>query len=155
MDDNRYAPPKAIVDDAPATTEAAPPLWNPNAAASWCLLFTPIFGAWLHMKNWTALGQAAKADSARNWLHASIGLLVVSTLIALLAPQVPGVRLLNFAFLIAWYYASAKDQARYVLGHFGKDYPRRGWGLPILIAIGAIVGYVVVLGVLFVALGLR
>jgi uncharacterized membrane protein YidH (DUF202 family) len=155
MEDNRYAPPKAIVDDAPGTTEAAPALWNPNAAASWCLLFTPIFGAWLHMKNWTALGQTAKADSARNWLYASVGLLVVSTLIALLAPRVPGVRLLNFAFLIAWYYASAKEQARYVLGRFGKNYPRRGWGLPILIAIGAIVGYVLVLGVLFVAIGLR
>jgi hypothetical protein len=155
MDDNRYAPPKAIVDDAPGTVEASPPLWNPNAAASWCLLFTPIFGTWLHMKNWQSLGQPAKAESARNWLIASIGLLVVSTLVALLAPRVPGIRLVNFAFLIAWYYASGKAQARYVLGRFGRKYPRRGWAVPILIAIGAFIGYIVVLGVLFAAIGLR
>ena len=155
MDDNRYAPPKAIVDDAPGTVEAAPPLWNPNAAASGCLLFTPIFGTWLHMKNWQALGQPAKADSARNWLIASIGLLVVSTLVMLAAPRVSGIRLLNFAFLIAWYYASGKEQARYVLGRFGTKYPRRGWGVPILVAIGALDGYVLVPGVLFAAIALR
>ena len=153
MDDNRYAPPKAIVDDAPGTVEAAPALWNPNAAASWCLLFTPIFGTWLHMKNWTALGQIAKADAARNWLFASVAVLVTSTLVGLFAPRIPGVRLLNIAFLIAWYYASAKEQVRYVVGRYGTHYPRRGWGVPLLAAVGAIIAYVVVLGVLVAALG--
>ncbi len=154
MDDNRYAPPKAVVDDAPHGTQAAPPLWNPNAAASWCLLFTPIFGALLHMKNWQALGEPERANAARSWLLAAIVVLVGSTLVALFAPRVPGVRLLNFAFLIAWYYASAKPQAGYVLARFGKDYPRRGWLAPILAAIGAIVAYVVVLGILVAAIGL-
>ena len=36
---NPYAPPTARVDDVVATTaEAAPKLWNPNAAVNWSLL---------------------------------------------------------------------------------------------------------------------
>ena len=50
MNPNPYAPPTARVDDV-ATGDAAPALWNPNAAANWSLLFSPAFGAWLHMKN--------------------------------------------------------------------------------------------------------
>lgn len=49
MDFNRYAPPVANLEVEPETSL---PLWNPNAAANWCLLFTPSFGSWLHMKNW-------------------------------------------------------------------------------------------------------
>ena len=54
MTPNPYAPPKAEVADV-GRTEVAPALWNPNAAASWSLLFSPAFGAFLHMKNWQAL----------------------------------------------------------------------------------------------------
>jgi hypothetical protein len=35
---NPYAPPKAQVSDA---AEGKQPIWNPNAAASWRLLFSP------------------------------------------------------------------------------------------------------------------
>ena len=31
-------------------TETKPQLWNPNVAACWCLIFNPIFGAWIHAK---------------------------------------------------------------------------------------------------------
>jgi hypothetical protein len=45
--------------------DAAPALWNPNAAANWSLLFSPMFGAWLHMKNWAALGEPERAAARR------------------------------------------------------------------------------------------
>ena len=61
---NPFAPPQAEVADVP-TGEAAPALWNPNAASSWSLLFSPIFGAYLHMQNWQALGQPDKAEQCR------------------------------------------------------------------------------------------
>jgi hypothetical protein len=51
MTTNLYAPPKAQVADI-VQGEAAPALWNPGAAASWSLLLSPAFGAFLHMKNW-------------------------------------------------------------------------------------------------------
>lgn len=43
---------------APTREAAAIALWNPNAAANWSLLFTPLFGAYLHMLNWRSLGEA-------------------------------------------------------------------------------------------------
>ena len=64
---NPYAPPQADVEPVAVETPAAPSLWNPNAAASWSLIFTPIFGAILHMKNWEALGEPQKAAGARSW----------------------------------------------------------------------------------------
>ena len=36
-------------------------LWNPNAAAIWSLFFTPIFGAWIHARNWKALNRQKEA----------------------------------------------------------------------------------------------
>jgi len=67
---NPYAPPEAEVADVagPAFLEAAPALWNPAAAASWSLIFSPIFGSWLQMKNWQALGESEKAAKARTWV---------------------------------------------------------------------------------------
>ena len=38
---NPYAPPKAQVSDV-AAEGAAPPIWNPNAAASWSLIAVAI-----------------------------------------------------------------------------------------------------------------
>ena len=66
MTSNPYAPPKAPIADT-AGEGISPPLWNPNAAANWSLLFSPAFGAFLHMKNWQALGQPIKATSAKVW----------------------------------------------------------------------------------------
>lgn len=68
---NPYAPPQAEVADI-AGERNPPPLWNPNAAANWSLLFSPAFGAFLHMKNWQALGQPNKATSAKVWFVLSL-----------------------------------------------------------------------------------
>ena len=157
MDDNRFAPPKATVEGAYSEVGVAPPLWNPNAAASWCLLFSPIFGTWLHMKNWQMLGEQERATSARGWLIAAIAVLFASIMLAILAP--PGlarlIRFGNFGFLIAWYYAAAKPQVRLVKERYGDHYPRRGWLVPIATAIGMIVLLLLVLVVLAMLFGAR
>ena len=70
VSDNVFAPPKANLERE--ATEEAPALWNPNAAANWCLLFTAAFGAYLHMRNWQALGQPDRARASRNWMIAVI-----------------------------------------------------------------------------------
>ena len=142
MEDNRYAPPKATLDGARAITEKAPALWNPNAAASWCLLFTPIFGSWLHARNWEALGQPEKARAGRSWFAAAIVVLIVSMILSMLLPRGgEGVgRAIGFGFLIAWSSAAAKPQAGYVKARYGDDYPRKPWLLPILSGIGLMVG---------------
>ena len=146
--DNRYAPPKAVVEGTLSEHATAPPLWNPNAAANWCLLFSPVFGAWLHWKNWQMLGDHQRASSARNWLVAAVVVLIVSLGIAMAADV--GGRALNFVFLLAWYFAAAKPQARLVKERYGDRYPRRGWLAPIGIAVGTIV--ILAIGVMGLAL---
>ena len=151
MDDNRYAPPKANVEGADSDAGVAPPLWNPNAAASWCLLLTPVFGTWLHLKNWIALGEAERARVAWMWLIAAIVVTLMGPLAwaLMLKTSVHGAfRLVVLAFLIAWYYASAKSQAQFVKKRFGDDYPRRGWGTPILVAIGLFIAWLFVAGLM-------
>ena len=68
---NPYAPPSARVADG-VNTDAPPALWNPNAAANWCLIFTPAFGAFLNMLNWDALGEGERAASSKRWFAASL-----------------------------------------------------------------------------------
>ena len=153
MEDNRYAPPKATLEGTRAITEPAPALWNPNAAASWCLLFTPIFGTWLHTKNWEALGQPDRARNSRNWFIASIVVLLGTMFASVVIPRGgEGIgRVVGFGFLIAWYYAAGKPQVGYIKARYGDDYPRKPWLLPILAGLGLMVGVFVLA---FVALAL-
>lgn len=147
MSSNPYAAPKARVGDEPGAVAA--PIWNPNAAASWSLPFSPIFGAYLHMLNWRALGDEQKAAAARLWVR--IGIALVPVYIALGLASYYGFqaadalsRALALGFLLAWYFSSAKAQSRYVKDHFGKDYPRKPWAKPLLIAVGIMLAYLVV-----------
>ena len=152
---NPYAPPKAEVADITGE-RTAPPLWNPNAAANWSLLFSPAFGAFLHMKNWQALGQPNKATSSKVWFVLSlvvIGGLSCASVMGLFSEQQAGsVRIVGFLLLIVWYFGSARGQAAYVKTHFGDTYPRRGWSLPLAVAVLAIIALIVILTVLAVVL---
>ena len=93
-------------------------LWNPNAAANWSLLFSPAFGAYLHMKNWEALGDNDKAKSSKSWFISSIILSILG---------------LGFFVLVAWYFSIGKKQTKYVKEKFGDRYTRKSWGAPLLI----------------------
>lgn len=148
---NPYAAPVARVADAGA--EVAPPMWNPNAAASWSLLFTPAFGAFLHMLNWRALGDPAKAGAARTWFIVSMVMLALYLVLAVLAPSFD-MRFIGFGYLLTWYFAAARGQAKYVKDKFGNDYPRNGWGLPLLLGIGGVFAYIVIAVILGLIVGL-
>ncbi len=157
MDDNRYAPPKAEVESADSDAGVAPPLWNPNAAASWSLLLSPIFGSWLHMRNWQMMGDHDRAANARGWLIAALAVLLVSVVLAvLLSPHTAQlIRIGDVGFLIAWYYTAARPQVVFVKGRYGDRYPRRGWLVPIATAIGVIVLSLLALVPLALLLGAR
>ena len=51
---------------------------------------------------------------------------------------------LGVLYLIIWYFSAGRSQAKYVKEKYGKDYPRRGWGKPLLIGVAAIIGYLFV-----------
>ena len=150
MTPNPFEPPKAKLRDI-SQGEAAP-LWNPNAAANWSLLFSPVFGALVHMKNWQALGESAKAASARVWAMVSLVGIVGAASASVLLPNIttldPFSRLLGLSLLIGWYASSGRAQAAYVKSRFGNEYPRRGWGKPLLLAAASLAAFVGVLAVL-------
>lgn len=148
---NPYAPPKAEIADT-AGERISPPLWNPNAAANWSLLFSPAFGAYLHMKNWQALGQANKATSAKVWFVLSVvvlgGLSCASEMVPYSKQLAGSVRVVGFLLLLSWYFGSARGQAAYVKTHFGNTYPRRGWFKALAVAVLALFAFIVVVTLL-------
>jgi hypothetical protein len=147
---NPYAAPVAEVADVTAL-EASPPLWNPNAAASWSLLFSPVFGAWLHMLNWQAMGEPEKAAASKRWLIGSAVMLVLIVMGSIALPDTKALdalsRIVGFGVLIAWYYAIGKSQNAAVLARYGKNYRRKGWAKPLLLALAGLLGFMV-LGVI-------
>ena len=142
--DNPYAPPRAEVEDVVRTGEVAPPLWNPNAAANWSLLLSVAFGAWLHARNWDAMGEPARAAASRRWVWGSIAAMTALGLVNVFLPRAGTLlRLGGIALLVTWYVAEARPQVRYVAGRYGLKYPRKGWGMPILAALGVLALYTV------------
>jgi hypothetical protein len=128
-------------------------LWNPNAAANWSILFSPAFGAYLHMLNWRALGDEQKAKAARTWFWLSIGVLLASLVIALFFDNDAIMRAVGLGLLLSWYFSAAKSQVKYIKDQCGKNYIHRGWSKPLLIAIGCLVGYFVLAVVVGVIAG--
>ena len=156
MSTNPYAPPRAV--DTPITSlDGIPALWNPNAAANWSLLFSPVFGAVLHMKNWQALGESEKASRSKAWAIGSLLFLVGVTVVAALLPDSAGLntatRASGLALLVTWYVQGAKAQIVYVKERYGKTYPRKGWALPLgvaMLCIGAFIIAIFAIAVVFV-----
>jgi hypothetical protein len=155
--ENLYAPPKSEVADF-TVSEAAPALWNPKAAASWSVLFSPVFGAIVHMKNWEALGEPQKAANAKAWALVGVAFFVALTIAGALLPQFKALdaagRLLAIALLIGWYYASGKPQQAYVDAKFGNDYRKKGWLKPLSLAVLGFIGFIVVAALFGFVLGM-
>jgi hypothetical protein len=138
-----------IAHEPMVTAPSETAIWNPNAAANWSLLFTPTFGAYLHMLNWRALDEPRRAESARRWFYASVVLLVLYFLGFSFLYSFADTGLfqaVGLVFLVAWYFASARPQVKYVQTKYGKTYERRHWGTPLLCAFGGLLAYWFVLG---------
>jgi hypothetical protein len=144
--ENLYAPPKSKVADI-GHDGVSPAIWNPNSAANWSLLFSPAFGAYLHMKNWEALGEPGKASVAKVWVLVTLLALAGITLAAAFLPNprsLDGVsRTIGLGLLLSWYFSSGRSQTEYVKSRYGKDYPRRSWGKPLLLGCLAFAGFII------------
>ena len=120
------------------SSTAAPELWNPNAAANWSLMFTPIFGAYIHAKNWNELGQHERANKSMLWVYIGFAILVS----VLFLPDVGG-RLVCIAFLISWYFFSAKSQVKY-LKENNINYEKKSWGKAVLLGFSGLIIFLVI-----------
>ena len=151
MNLNPYAPPQANVSDH-GDVANMPALWNPRAAANWSLLFSPAFGAWVHMENWKALGEPAQAAVSKAWVYGSAGFLLLVTILSLAFGDSKALdslaRLFGFGMLLAWYFAHGRVQQQQVEARFGSSYPRKGWAKPLFFAF---VGVSAFLGLVFAA----
>lgn len=154
MTNNSLTPPQSNLESN-QDERIAPALWNPEAAASWSLFLSPIFGSFLHMKNWEALGETQKASIARSWLFANLAFYIVIPIIDIAFPSLldhlPN-SFLGFVILFAWYFSSGKSQVIYVQDKFGGQYPRKSWSKPIGLAVIALVGYLIavaMIGIIF------
>lgn len=127
LDTPTAAAPDSLIGEVPG----AAALWRPSAVAVWSLVFTPVFGSYLLMRNWQALGQPHAAVAARRWLRASLGVLALELFFGAVNRRLNGsfplVQWLALAWLGLWLLAAAMPQWQLVRRRFGRAYARRGW----------------------------
>jgi hypothetical protein len=140
-----HGEPEPPLNEPPPEAYKAWAIWNPNAAASWSIIFTPVFGSYLHMLNWRTLIEPAKASSAQSWFYASLLMMFIYASIGMFMSDLRGwACCLSFLYLITWYLAAGRSQSKYVKAKFGTSYQKKPWGQTLLIAVGALIGYTVV-----------
>lgn len=110
----------------------APALWNPNAAACWCLLFSGAFGAFLHARNANALGRADEAKANWIWFFVFIGAALLG-LVAPIAPHHPLLFSMRLSLLLFWYASPGRVQIRHVKETWQDRYVHKSWMMPLLI----------------------
>lgn len=156
MSENPYAAPRAEVRDARAH-DPAPALWNPDAAAKWSLLFSPLFGACLHMLNWRALGDDARAAANRQWMIGVAVFFVLLIALSVVLPESKSADLLGrfggLAVLLTWYFTLGKTQTAHVRERFGDQYPRKSWLLPLAAGVAGVMALFVLALVIGFAVG--
>ena len=133
-----------------------PALWNPNAAAAWSLLFTPVFGAVLHMRNARTMGDK-RLRKLNKWFLIGFVLSMPLAEIAIICYSLlfdrNAVFFILLMFLIVffvWYIAAGCRQADLLKEQYGPNYPRKPWFKVLLLGVlGNIVVHTVVYGLAF------
>jgi hypothetical protein len=130
--------------NATETSSSQPALWNPAAAASWSVLFSPAFGAYLHSRNAERLGRAQEAKANRIWFYGSLTFLAL-VLVDNFFPAIPvGVfEYGSIGLLFGWYFSLGKRQTDFVKTNLQNHYQRNPWTKPISIAFGCWIGFAV------------
>jgi len=143
-------------------TIEAKAIWNPNAASSWSLIFTPAFGSYLQALNWQTLGEEDKAERSMVWFYVSVSLLLAYVMSVLFFHFTTGnaktgeliSRILPLPYLIIWYYFSGRDQAKYVKLNYNDNYVRKSWGRPLIIGVLSMLGYWILAFVIGIVMGI-
>jgi len=141
----------------PPLPSVRPALWNPNAAANWSILLTPIFGSYLHHRNWLAMGQSGKAAASLKWCIVLSCLLVAYWAFPFEKMPFPELmKRVQVILLLVWYFVSAKQQVRFVKEHHPGGYEKKKWGMTLLKGLGGIVALMavaIIVGLVMEALG--
>src|ERR1700722_4242116 len=127
------------------TATAAVPLWNPNPAGCWSVLFTPAFGAFLHAQNAKSLGRDVEAKGNLTTFYINLVYLVF-VCVSIFIPSIPQAVFtgVSIALLVNWYVSFCKKQAQYVKATYGENYPRKPWGMPLLIGSAGLIVFIAI-----------
>jgi len=118
-------------------------IWNPEAAAKWSILFSPIFGGWLISNNWKTLGNEKEAKASILWAYAGIALIVMTIILNFFVlSEGKSSKGLFFIYLLVWYFLSAKKQIKYIKETYSNEYDKKSWMKPIGIAIASFLVYI-------------
>ncbi|HCG7068563.1 hypothetical protein [Vibrio parahaemolyticus] len=112
-------------------------LWNPNAVVGWSVLFSPIFGAWLHSKNWKELGEERNAKQSMNWVYGGV---VVFILVIFIPEKIAST--ISLGYLLSWYFSSGQQQVKHVRENLDNRYNKKSWLKPITIAVVGLASFV-------------
>lgn len=139
VSDIETPPPIQTQKEIPSLRKKQIELWNPNAAANWSLLFTPIFGSYLQMKNWNELGITKEAEKAKYWLLATVFFIFLINFGATWSDADPEqfanrFRGLGLLYIIVWYFAYARKQPKYVKEKLNDQYQKKSWLIPLVSA---------------------
>lgn len=155
MDVSLPAEPQTIAPNAASRSRL--PLWNPRAATWWGVLLSPAFSAYIHMHNWSALGQEDKAAEARTWFRLMLGCIVFACLLGSIGDMIGRDLTLpastGLALLLIWHIGCGRGQERYVAALTAGAYARRPWARTVLAAFGIFAALVVANAALLVFMG--
>lgn len=135
--------------------EEAPPLFNPNAAGLWSILFSPLFGSYLHWQNCLALDDEEGVKAQKGVFYVVLVFLIIAIFGGIFVPAVADKmpRSMGLTILVIWWFAAGKKHKQAVQERFGDDYPRRSMGKAVLMAVGILIAAVVLIFiVVFIAM---
>lgn len=133
---NEQSSPESIGATPVKNENAFSSLWNPNVAASWSLLFSPIFGALIHAKNWKELGQEENAKKSMLWAYIGMIFMIVFIFLPDSLGFTPAI-----IFLLVWYFVVGNKQMKYISEN-QIQYSKKDWKKPISIALISLVAYI-------------
>ncbi len=118
-------------------------LYNPNPAALWSILLTPVFGAAIIWLNWRTLGVRKAQQRSLFWIP---GLTVLFALLEL-TDWIPYNTSVQIAALVVWYVLECRSQVKF-LKEQELQYKKRPWLKPLGIGF-AILLIAIVLSIIF------
>ncbi|MDY6009639.1 MAG: hypothetical protein SPJ12_00605 [Duodenibacillus sp.] len=114
----------------------APKLYNPMFACVLALLFTPMFGGFLHAANWRELGNTQKAELNMSWVRRTFVTFAVYVVAEpFIRDTLIGRYLMIALFFGLWlsWLPLGIEQCRYVARTVGRNYVSARWGKPLML----------------------
>ncbi|WP_147299966.1 hypothetical protein NR756_04880 [Alloalcanivorax xenomutans] len=122
-----------------------PELWNPSAAVAWSLIFSPVFGAWVHAKNWAVLGEDKLHDDSMKYAYTALAVLIAINLLVTfdVLPELYGLPI-TAVLMVNWYFSAGRKQKAYLEKNQTLTYTQKSWLKPILIGFGSLIAATVI-----------